>query len=80
MIDSTTLIPLGVAVPAVLWVGRKIVQATAAAKDLTHEIKELRADINEKVSRRDLTQWIERLGYKNPALDIPSAPHYDEAA
>ncbi len=80
MIDSTTLIPLGVAVPTVLWIGRKLVQATSAAKDLTYEIKALRADIHEKVSRRDLTQWIERLGYKNPELDIPEAPRYDEAA
>lgn len=80
MLDASTLVPLGVVIPTCVWIGRKIVQATSAAVELKNEIKALRNDLHEKVSRRDFQQWMERLGYKNPTLTIPDAPAYEDKA
>lgn len=84
MISAETLIPLSVIVPVALWLGRKIVQATAAVVNLNNDIAALRRDIHsltrEKLDREDFVHWLERLGYRNPSMDVPSTPEPAEAA
>lgn len=81
---TETLIPLGVAVPVVLWLGRKIVEATTAVVNLNRDIAALRADLhrvtNDKLDREDFTHWTERLQDRNKTLDIPVIKRYDPAA
>lgn len=84
MLDSSALdhlfIPLGVVVPSALWLGRKIIAGTRAVDDLTHELKAMRTLLDEKANQKDLEHWIERLGYKNETLDLPTFPRKNDAA
>lgn len=80
MIDASTAIPLGIAVPLGLWLGTKIIAATKAAQSLTSEIHQLRSALDHKLDRRDFEQWMERLGYKNPELRVPPVPEKDKEA
>lgn len=84
MISPETLIPLGVAVPVALWLGKQVIAATQAATNLSRDIEGLRADLhrvtNEKLDREDFAHWAERLQDRNRTLDIPPVGHYNDAA
>lgn len=81
-LDPNTLVPLGAAVPVALWLGKRIKEQTAASVNLSRDIKELRKTIqdlsNEKLSQSDFVRYMERLGYKNPTLQMPE--HREDAA
>jgi hypothetical protein len=84
ILDASTIIPLGVAVPVAVWLGRVVIKAAQAATNLSRDIEALRTDLhrltNEKLDREDFIHWVERLGDKNKTLDLPSVHRYDEAA
>lgn len=86
-LDSSTLIPLGVLVPILIWLGRVVIRATSTVTkrevELTTTIQGLRSDIQglrtdiktlaqEKISKTDFLHYMERLGYKNPSLSMPT--------
>lgn len=83
-LDANTLIPLGVAVPCVLWIGHRIIQATRAVTNLTRDLQDFRSELkalaDSKVGKREFSQWMERLGYKNPELHVPAVPEQERDA
>lgn len=83
-LDANTLIPLGVAVPCVLWAGRQLMKATTAWNKNTIALTALSERIEHladtKVGKREFSQWMERLGYKNPELHVPAVPEQERDA
>lgn len=61
-----------------LWLGRIISRGTRAATTLTARLESLehslKALTGEMLSRRDFMHYMERLGYKNPTLEMPAVP------
>ena len=70
----TILTAVGAVVSVLLWLGSKLINATKATVNLTNEIKGLRKDLNGKMDSAHFERYMERLGYKNPNLDMPAFP------
>lgn len=71
-LDLPTLISIASAVVAVLlWLGSKLISATKATVNLTNEIKGLRKDLNGKMDTAAFERYMERVGYRNPTIDLP---------